>query len=113
MSRTSEKLALFAAVALILPFAVGIVHAAEPVGAKGKAVAAAPITVEKSLPPPTIDTNKDGKADAWDRDANGLVDAWDTNNDDKPDVFDDNNDGQPDGEKLPPSPPDDAVEPRN
>ncbi len=84
------KVALFSAMALILPFAAGIVHAAEPASA------------EKPVPPPTIDTNSDGKADGWDRDGNGLVDAWDTNGDNKPDRFDDNGDGKPDHTKTPP-----------
>ncbi len=51
---------------------------------------------KKVLAPPTIDTNGDGKADAWDRDKNGKADAWDVNNDGKPDLFDDDGDGRPD-----------------
>lgn len=51
---------------------------------------------ESEVPPPTIDTDKDGKADAWDRDANGAPDAWDTNGDAKPDLFDNDGDGKPD-----------------
>jgi hypothetical protein len=90
MSKTSHKVATLAVMALILPFAIGIVHAAEP----------APNT-DKQTSPPTIDTNNDGKADGWDRDANGLVDAWDTNGDKKPDLFDDNGDGKPDDAKAP------------
>lgn len=85
-----------ATLALILPFAAGLVHAAEP--------ATADRPVSQPILPPTIDTDKDGKADAWDRDANGLVDAWDTNGDNKPDLFDDNGDGKPDGDKAPPPP---------
>ena len=49
-----------------------------------------------AVPPPTIDSNEDGKADAWDRDANGIPDAWDVNGDGKPDRFDDDGDGLPD-----------------
>jgi hypothetical protein len=48
------------------------------------------------IPPPTIDSDGDGKMDAWDRDANGVADAWDTNADGKPDKMDNNGDGKPD-----------------
>ena len=51
---------------------------------------------EWSVPPPTIDSNEDGKADAWDRDGNGVPDAWDVNGDGKPDKFDNDGDGKPD-----------------
>lgn len=51
---------------------------------------------EGPVPPPTIDTNEDGKLDAWDRDGNGIPDAWDVNGDGKPDRFDNNGDGKPD-----------------
>lgn len=51
---------------------------------------------EGSVPPPTIDSNEDGKADAWDRDGNGVPDAWDVNGDGKPDKFDNDGDGKPD-----------------
>lgn len=51
---------------------------------------------KSETPPPTIDTDGDGKADAWDRDGNGIADAWDTDGDGKPDLFDDNGDGKPD-----------------
>ncbi len=51
---------------------------------------------ESEVPPPTIDTNEDGKADAWDKDANGVADAWDTDGDGKPDAWDKNGDGKPD-----------------
>ena len=51
---------------------------------------------EGAVPPPTIDSNEDGKPDAWDRDGNGVPDAWDVNGDGKPDLFDDNGDGKPD-----------------
>jgi hypothetical protein len=111
MSNSITRVATLAALALILPFAAGIVHAAEtpkpskPMAAmKDKAKPKAPAD-EKSVPPPTIDTNNDGKADGWDRDANGLVDAWDTNSDNKPDLFDDNGDGKPDDSKAPPANP--------
>ena len=64
---------------------------------------------EKAVPAPTIDTNNDGKMDAWDRDANGVPDAWDVNGDGQPDQVDDNGDGKPD-DKLAPAP---AAEPEN
>jgi hypothetical protein len=56
---------------------------------------------EKAVPAPTVDTNKDGKADAWDRDANGVPDAWDVNGDGQPDQVDDNGDGKPDDQVAP------------
>ncbi len=107
MSKVHIKVATFAAMALIIPFAAGVVHAADPaksmaVAEKGKD-AADKAGGEKTVPPPTIDTNNDGKPDGWDRDANGLVDAWDTNDDKKPDLFDDNGDGKPDDAKAPPA----------
>lgn len=46
---------------------------------------------------PTIESNRDGKPDAWDRDGNGTPDAWDTNADGKPDAYDADGDGKPDG----------------
>jgi hypothetical protein len=52
---------------------------------------------EGQVPPPTIDSNADGRPDAWDRDANGVPDAWDTDGDGKPDAKDDDGDGKPDG----------------
>ena len=51
---------------------------------------------ESEIPAPTIDTDGDGKADAWDRSGNGQPDAWDTDGDGKPDLLDDNGDGKPD-----------------
>lgn len=51
---------------------------------------------EGAVPPPTIDSNEDGKPDAWDRDRNGVPDAWDVNGDGKPDRFDNDGDGKPD-----------------
>lgn len=86
---SQSPVAWMAALALILPFAFGAVHAAEP---------AKPVKpeMEKPIPPPTIDSNGDGKADAWDRDANGKADAWDSNGDGKPDQFDNDGDGKPD-----------------
>ncbi|NJM51159.1 MAG: hypothetical protein HC843_10025 [Sphingomonadales bacterium] len=58
---------------------------------------------DSAIPPPTIDTNEDGKPDAWDRDANGVPDAWDTNEDGKPDLVDNDGDGRPDDGKTPPA----------
>jgi hypothetical protein len=105
MSKPKNRVATALALIFVIPFAAGMVHAAEPVKApdsKEKMAAPAPA---KSPPPPTIDTNKDGKADAWDRDTNGIPDAWDVNGDAKPDLFDDNGDGKPDDGKAPPPPP--------
>ncbi len=53
-------------------------------------------TSKKSVPPPTIDTDKDGKPDAWDRNGDGKPDAWDLTGDGMPDVLDDDGDGAPD-----------------
>lgn len=79
---TQSPVAWAAALALILPFAFGTVHAAEP------AKPAKPsIGVETPVPPPTIDSNGDG---------NSKADAWDTNGDAKPDLFDNDGDGKPD-----------------
>lgn len=79
-----------AALTLAVPFTFGTAFAAGPqdtvAGADRNAAAVAP----------TIDTNNDGKADAWDRDNNGTADAWDTNGDGKPDKYDDDGDGKPD-----------------
>lgn len=60
---------------------------------------------EGTVPPPTIDSNEDGKADAWDRDGNGVPDAWDVNGDGKPDKFDDDGDGKPDEKSAKPMTP--------
>ncbi len=103
MTNANLKVAILAALALILPFAAGIVHAAETAKPKAMPEKAAPLSSEKLNSPPTIDSDKDGKADAWDRDANGMVDAWDTNGDNKPDRFDDDGDGKPDELKSPPA----------
>jgi hypothetical protein len=51
---------------------------------------------EGEVPAPTIDTDNDGKMDAWDRDSNGVPDAWDKDGDNKPDAMDDDGDGRPD-----------------
>lgn len=79
-----------AALALV-PFAFGVAHA------QGGSVApAAAGGAASSATAPTIDTNADGKPDAWDRDGNGAADAWDTNADGKPDAYDVDGDGKPD-----------------
>jgi hypothetical protein len=65
---------------------------------------------DKPTPTPTMDTNKDGKPDAWDRDGNGVADAWDVNGDGQPDQVDNNGDGQPDDGKAP-APPSEPAEP--
>ena len=105
MSKPKHSVANALALLFVVPFAAGVVQAAEP-DKSAKPVMdkmAEPKTV-KPPPPPTIDTNKDGKADAWDRDANGIPDAWDVNDDGKPDLLDNNGDGKPDEEK-PTAPP--------
>ncbi len=68
--------------------------------------------VKQQVPPPSMDTNKDGKPDAWDRDANGIADAWDVNGDGQPDQVDNNGDGRPDDEKSPAPAPETADPPR-
>jgi hypothetical protein len=55
-----------------------------------------PDEVQSEIPAPTIDTDGDGKMDAWDRDGDGQPDAWDSDADGKPDLLDDNADGKPD-----------------
>ncbi len=112
MSKTKYRVATALALTFILPFAAGIVRAEQSTTtAKPATDKMATPADEKPVPAPTIDTNNDGKADAWDRDANGLPDAWDVNNDAKPDLFDDNGDGKPDDKKAPP-PPEDSGEPQ-
>jgi hypothetical protein len=102
MSKLKNRVAAAFALLFVMPFAAGLVHAADPAKpATDKMSATAP---DKPPPPPTIDTNKDGKADAWDRDANGVPDAWDVNGDGKPDLLDNNGDGKPDEGKAPPPP---------
>jgi hypothetical protein len=81
------------AFALVLPFTMGTAFAAVPDQA-GKTPSTD--TMVSRNTPPTIDTNNDGKADAWDRDGNGTADAWDNNGDGKADSFDDDGDGKPD-----------------
>jgi hypothetical protein len=109
MSKPINRVATALALLFVVPFAAGVVHAAEPAKApKPAAEKMAAPAPDKPPPPPTIDSNQDGKADAWDRDANGMPDAWDVNGDAKPDLFDDNGDGKPDEGKAPPPPSEDA-----
>jgi hypothetical protein len=106
MSKPNYRVAIALALIFIVPFAAGIVRAAEPANAPTPPAAekmSAPAP-DKPPPPPTIDTNNDGKADAWDRDTNGISDAWDVNGDAKPDLFDNNGDGKPDDGNAPPPP---------
>jgi hypothetical protein len=67
---------------------------------------------EKAVPAPSLDSDNDGKLDAWDRDANGVADAWDVNGDGQPDQVDDNGDGKPDDLKNPAPAPEPATPPR-
>ena len=41
---------------------------------------------EKAVPAPNVDTDADGKPDAWDTDGDGKADAWDKDGDGKPDA---------------------------
>lgn len=45
--------------------------------------------------PVPVDTNGDGRADAWDRNGDGKADAWDLNADGAPDAWDEDGDGKP------------------
>jgi hypothetical protein len=89
MSQLKKLVASKFALALVLPLTAGAAFAAAPEG--GASAAQDPAST-----PATLDTNNDGKADAWDRDSNGTADAWDKNGDGKPDKFDDDGDGKPD-----------------
>ena len=53
-------------------------------------------STQDRVPPPTIDTDGDGKADGWDRDGDGRADVWDSDGDGQPDLVDDDGDGKPD-----------------
>jgi len=76
-------LAVGALTALLMVAVPAGVYAAEGTGA------------DKANPNP-IDTDGDGKADAWDTNGDGKADAWDTNGDGKADAWDTDADGQPD-----------------
>jgi hypothetical protein len=105
MSIANSRFASKAAIAaLLIPFAASVAVAGpskDPAPA-GAASATTPGT-DSAAPPSSssaaagVDTNADGKPDAWDRDSNGTADAWDTNADGKPDAFDADGDGKPDG----------------
>lgn len=59
-------------------------------------MAAAQETGAMADPPATIDSNNDGKPDAWDTNGDTRADAWDTDGDGKPDAVDTDGDGKPD-----------------
>lgn len=93
MSKPVKNAALSILTAAAVLAMTGGAFAAEP-----KKPTASPETLKPAteVPPATIDSDGDGKADAWDRDANGKADAWDKNADGKPDAFDNDGDGAPD-----------------
>lgn len=95
MSKPKKRVALSYTTAFIILSLSGGAYAQSAPTPAEKMSAPAPAP-EGEVPPPTMDTNEDGKADAWDRDANGIPDAWDTNNDGKPDLMDNDGDGKPD-----------------
>jgi hypothetical protein len=104
MSKNTLKVALITAASLAFVSWSGSAISAEVSAAE----ATAP---ENKIPAPTIDTNKDGKSDAWDRDADGKPDAWDINGDGKPDQLDNDGDGKPDvAARLNEAKPDEARE---
>lgn len=86
-----------AVAAMLLPFAAGAAVAqsatADPSASQATGQSA---TAGSSSTAAGVDTNGDGKPDAWDRDSNGTADAWDTNGDGKPDAYDSDGDGKPD-----------------
>jgi hypothetical protein len=83
---TFEKLLGATALAAALFAAPTVASAMQDAGASGDA-------------PATIDSNGDGKPDAWDTNGDGRADAWDTDGDGKPDATDADGDGQPDKPK--------------
>lgn len=91
MSKSRISLASVAAMALVAGLSTGSAVASESAAGGGEKA--------KQVPAPTIDSNGDGKADAWDRNGDGKADAWDRDGDGKPDAHDDNGDGQPDTPK--------------
>jgi hypothetical protein len=72
-------------------------------------VAQAAAPAQPTTPAPTIDSNSDGKPDAWDRNGDGKADVWDLDGDGKPDAIDDDGDGKPD--PAPPRAPEQPAEP--
>lgn len=103
MSNPKSRVALSFITGLCVLSFGGVASAQSAQSPQDKIAAPAP---QSEVPPPTMDTNEDGKADAWDRDANGIPDAWDTNNDGKPDLLDNDGDGKPDdkADKAKPAP---------
>ncbi len=99
-------------VALSVTAATLVLASAAPSLAAPEDKKADPAASSGSVPAPTIDTNEDGKPDAWDRDANGTPDAWDINGDGKPDAVDDNGDGKPDDGKSTATPKPEGETPR-
>jgi hypothetical protein len=93
MSKPKSRVALSLMAAVTALSFAGGAYAQNAPAPTEKMTAPAP---EGTVPPPTMDTNEDGKPDAWDRDANGIPDAWDTNGDGKPDLMDNDGDGKPD-----------------
>jgi hypothetical protein len=106
MSQPKSRVALSLITAIASLSFGGGAYAQSPPAPTDKMTAPAPerSKVEGEVPPPTMDTNEDGKADAWDRDANGVPDAWDNNGDAKPDLFDNDGDGKPDDKAAKPAP---------
>jgi hypothetical protein len=52
--------------------------------------------MQSEIPAPTIDSDGDGRMDAWDRSDDGQPDAWDSDGDGQPDLLDNDGDGEPD-----------------
>jgi hypothetical protein len=103
MSRFSKRVALSLTSATFMLAFAGSAQAAKPDTKEPSAPAGKAAASDGQVPAPTIDTNEDGKPDAWDRDANGTPDAWDVNGDGKPDTMDNNGDGRPDEDKAAPA----------
>ncbi len=124
MSKPAKRVALSFTTALACLALTGTALAAKPTAAAKKPADVDKMSAPKpdasppdkkmegQVPPPTMDTNEDGKMDAWDRDANGVADAWDVNGDGKPDVMDNDGDGKPDDGKTAPPPTQESQPPR-
>jgi len=82
--------------ATALTFAVPAFAADDAAAANPPVEADANAPAPEDIGPATLDTNGDGKADAWDKDGNGTPDAWDQDGDGKPDAWDKDGDGKPD-----------------
>lgn len=105
MSNIKNKAATIGAVAIFAVMPLIAVAAANPdqgaLPKKSEGAIAAQDDVKhpgNGIPKPSIDSDGDGKADAWDRDDNGMPDAWDVDGDGYPDMLDENGDGRPDKE---------------